>query len=177
MGRTNGRTPENTSVKVLGHSVHQMLVIFPPGLLVAAVAFDAVDLFGGAAVFGEVAFWNVTAGLAGAVAAAVFGWLDWFGIPAGTRARQIGLVHGLVNGLLMVLFAAAWVVRLGADERGVGVVWFAVEVVAVGLLAFSGWLGGELVDRLGIGVDRGAHPDAPSSLSGRPADEHSSART
>jgi len=31
----------------------------------------------------------------------------------------------------------------------------------------------ELVDRLGVGVDDGAHLDAPNSLSGRPASETS----
>jgi hypothetical protein len=36
---------------------------------------------------------------------------------------------------------------------------------------WTGWLGGELVDRLGISVDSGAHMNAPSSLSGRPARE------
>ena len=39
---------------------------------------------------------------------------------------------------------------------------------AVVLALVTGWLGGELVDRLGVGVDSGAHVDAPSSLSGRP---------
>jgi uncharacterized membrane protein len=34
----------------------------------------------------------------------------------------------------------------------------------VGLGAVTGWLGGELVDRLGVGVDDGAHLNAPSSL-------------
>jgi len=29
----------------------------------------------------------------------------------------------------------------------------------------GGWFGGELVERLGIGVHEGANPDAPSSLS------------
>jgi hypothetical protein len=33
----------------------------------------------------------------------------------------------------------------------------------------TGWLGGELVDRLGVGVDDGAHLDSPSSLSHLPA--------
>jgi hypothetical protein len=37
------------------------------------------------------------------------------------------------------------------------------------LALVTGWLGGELVDRLGVGVDDGANLDAPSSLSGRPA--------
>jgi hypothetical protein len=30
--------------------------------------------------------------------------------------------------------------------------------------AVTGWLGGELVDRLGIGVDDGANVNAPNSL-------------
>jgi len=33
----------------------------------------------------------------------------------------------------------------------------------------AGWLGGELVDWLGVGVDRGAKLNSPSSLSNRPA--------
>ncbi|HET7499452.1 MAG TPA: hypothetical protein VFK02_00555 [Kofleriaceae bacterium] len=39
------------------------------------------------------------------------------------------------------------------------------------LATITGWLGGELVDRLAVGVDDGAHVNAPSSLSGRPASE------
>jgi hypothetical protein len=37
--------------------------------------------------------------------------------------------------------------------------------VGVVLAAGTAWLGGELVDRLGVGIDDGAHLDAPSSLS------------
>src|SRR5438309_9380663 len=36
-----------------------------------------------------------------------------------------------------------------------------LSFVAVALALVTGWLGGELVDRLGVGVDRGAHLDAP----------------
>jgi uncharacterized membrane protein len=43
------------------------------------------------------------------------------------------------------------------------------EVATLVLGAIAGWLGGELIDRLGVGVDDGANMDAPSSLSGRPA--------
>jgi hypothetical protein len=39
------------------------------------------------------------------------------------------------------------------------------------LMLMSGWLGGELVERLGVGVDDGANLNAPNSLSGRPASE------
>jgi hypothetical protein len=45
----------------------------------------------------------------------------------------------------------------------------ALIFAGIALGAVAGWLGGELVDRLGVGVDEGAHLDAPSSISGRPA--------
>ena len=44
-------------------------------------------------------------------------------------------------------------------------------LLSLGGLSVGGvtaWLGGELVDRLGVGVDPGAHLDAPNSLSQRP---------
>jgi hypothetical protein len=44
-----------------------------------------------------------------------------------------------------------------------------LSALAVLLALVTGWLGGELVDRLGIGVDEGANVDAPSSLSSRTA--------
>jgi uncharacterized membrane protein len=46
-----------------------------------------------------------------------------------------------------------------------------LSAIAVCTALVTGWLGGELVDRMAIGVDEGAHADAPSSLSGRPARE------
>jgi len=42
---------------------------------------------------------------------------------------------------------------------------FVLSFVAVGFALITGWLGGELIVRLGIGVDSGANVDAPSSLS------------
>lgn len=46
-----------------------------------------------------------------------------------------------------------------------------VALAGLALAAVTGWLGGELVDRLGVGLDDGANLDAPNSLSGRPANE------
>jgi uncharacterized membrane protein len=42
-----------------------------------------------------------------------------------------------------------------------------IEVIALLLGAVGGWLGGELVDRLGVGVDNGANLNAPNSISGK----------
>jgi hypothetical protein len=46
---------------------------------------------------------------------------------------------------------------------------FGFEIVALLPGATGGWLGGELVDRLGVGVDNGANLNAPNSISGRSA--------
>jgi len=44
---------------------------------------------------------------------------------------------------------------------------YALSFVAGGCALFTGWLGGELVDRLSVGVDDGANVNAPSSLTSR----------
>lgn len=154
-------------LKVLGHPVHPMLITFPIGLLVTAVLFDIADAVGGPRFLGEVAYWNIVVGLIGGVLAAVAGFFDLLAIPAGTRAKRIGIVHALVNLSVILLFVGVWAVRMAADERGAGGGLLAIEVVALGGLALGAWFGGELVDRLGVGVDPDAGLDAPSSLRAR----------
>ncbi|PWU43788.1 hypothetical protein DLE60_17265 [Micromonospora globispora] len=151
-------------LKVLGHPVHPMLVMFPVALLVTAVIFDVVDTVGGPKFLGEVAYWNITVGLIGGLLAAAAGTFDLLALPAGTRAKRVGLTHAAANIAVILLFAAVWVVRLNADSRAAGGALIAIEVVAVAILGLSAWLGGELVDRLGVGVDPEAGLNAPSSL-------------
>jgi uncharacterized membrane protein len=141
-----------------------MLVVFPLGLFVTAVIFDAIDRLGGSATFGQVGFWNIGAGLIGAVLAASAGWIDWTGIPTGTRAKRIGLVHGTINGFVTVLFLVAFLVRLNADSRSVSWPIMVLELIALAASGVAAWFGGELVDRLGVGVDHDASVDASSSL-------------
>jgi uncharacterized membrane protein len=69
----------------------------------------------------------------------------------------------------VVIFALVWLMRGQTSGTTPTTSLFLLEVVGLGLGSVGGWLGGELVDRLGVGVDDGAHLDAPSSLSGRPA--------
>ena len=155
-------------VKLLGHAVHPMLIVFPLGLLSAAVAFDVVSLIAGQVRWYEVAYYLMAAGLVGGVAAALTGWIDWAAIPARTRAKRIGLVHGIGNGVVLALFALSWFLR--RESAGPPPTEAVVaSVVGLGLALVTGWLGGELVERLGVGVHDGAHLDAPSSLSQLPA--------
>jgi uncharacterized membrane protein len=155
-------------VKLAGHAVHQMLVAFPLGLLVTAVVFDIIALVTGASHWTEMAYYIIGAGLIGGIAAAVPGWMDWAAIPGGTRAKRIGLLHGAGNVVVLGLFVLSWLLRrpdIAAPPTGAIVAALAWAVI----LTVTGWLGGELVDRLGVAVDDGAHLDAPSSLSALPA--------
>lgn len=150
--------------KILGHSIHPILIVFPLGLLGTSVVFDYLAFIFGESPYVTVAFWMIVSGLIGGALAAIFGWIDWFAIPSGTRAKSVGLTHGIVNALALVLFAASWYLRSETPAQVVPVA-IVISSVALVLALVGGWLGGELVERLGIGVHRGAHPDAPSSLS------------
>src|SRR5258708_33252790 len=83
-----------SKVKSMGHPMHPMLVNFPLGLLVTAAIFDIVHLFTGNGYWSEIAFWMIAAGLIGGLIAAAVGIIDWFAIPAGTRAKRGGLWDG-----------------------------------------------------------------------------------
>jgi len=147
-----------------------MLIVFPLGLLGIAVVFDLLYLMPGNDLFPVVSYWNIAAGVVAGLVAALFGLLDWLNIPGGTRAKATGLLHGLGNVVVVGLFALAWFLRRDAPDFAPGTFALILELVGVGLSLVTGWLGGELVYRLSVGVDRGAHLDAPNSLSGQPAD-------
>jgi uncharacterized membrane protein len=158
--------------KLFGHPIHPMLIVFPLGLLATSLIFDVVYLITGNDAFSVAAFWMIAAGVIGGLIAAVFGLIDWLAIPSGTRAKRIGLWHGATNVVAVVLFIVSWLLRADAPGEP-GIIPVVLSFVGVGLASVGGWLGGELVDRLGVGVSEGAHLNAPSSLSGRPASEDS----
>ncbi len=154
--------------RLAGHAIHPMLVVFPLGLLATSFFFDIIRVAGGSPAFGVASFYMIAAGVLGGLAAAVFGLADWLAIPAGTRARQVGALHGIGNVVVTGLFIVSWLVRLPSPSRPPGGA-FVLSLVGVLLALVTGWLGGELVERLGVGVDDSAHVDAPSSLRWTPS--------
>jgi uncharacterized membrane protein len=153
--------------KLFGHPIHQMLIVFPLGLLGMAVIFDIIRLAAGIEL-GFSSYYMIAAGVISGLVAAIFGLIDWLAIPPRTRAKSVGLWHALGNVVVLILFAASWWFRTG-DPANPPSLAFVLALLGLGLAVVTGWLGGELVDRLGVGVDEGANVDAPSSLSGRPA--------
>jgi uncharacterized membrane protein len=80
----------------------------------------------------------------------------------------MGSLHGLGNVAVPGLFGASWWLR-HEQLRSTETLQFGLSSAGVALAAGTGWLGGELVDRLGVGVDPGANLNARSSLSDQPA--------
>lgn len=153
-------------VKLLGHSIHQISIVLPMGMITGVVIFDIAYLLLDQGRWADVAFWLIPVAVIGGLFSAVFGIIDWTGIPAGTRAKRIGIIHAAANVVALVLLAISFALRYDAPASP-GFAEIAVAWIGAACAATGGWLGGELVTRLGIGVDDGAHPDAPSSLTNR----------
>src|SRR5690349_19539810 len=102
-------------VELMGHSVHQMLIVFPLGLLATSVIFDLLALWLERDQLSIAAHWTMAAGILGALLAAPFGTADWMKIPANTRAKRVGAAHGIGNVIVSALFVASWLLR---DDSG-----------------------------------------------------------
>jgi uncharacterized membrane protein len=151
-------------VKLFGHPVHPMLIVYPLGLLSAAVIFDVLYLATKNADFATFSFWAIAAGLVGGLAAAIFGLIDWIAIPKGTRAKRIGAFHGGGNVIVLLLFAVSFLTRLDSAAYLPSTLPFILALLGAATALVTAWLGGELVYRLRVAVDDDAGLDASNSL-------------
>jgi uncharacterized membrane protein len=151
-------------VKLLGHPVHPMLIVLPLGLLATATVFDVLYVATGNPDLSTFSFWALVAGVVGGLGAATFGLIDWLAIPRGTRARRIGAMHGVGNVVVVGIFVVSLLLRVGGSAYLPSVAPMILAVLGAALALVTAWLGGELVFRLGVGVDNDAGLDAPSSI-------------
>lgn len=153
-----------SKTKLFGHPVHPMLVVFPLGLLASAVLFDILYLTTANPAFPTVSFYMIAVGVIGGLLAAIFGFIDWLALPNNSRAKNIGLWHGIGNFVIVVMFAVSWLLRRGNPNFVPDGLSSILAFAGVGLALITWWIGGELVYRLGVAVDPGANVNAPSSL-------------
>src|SRR4051812_38208764 len=101
----------NSKAKLLGHPIHQMLIVFPLGLLATSLVFDIVYKVTGNGRWADIAYVMIASGIIAGLVAAVFGLIDWLAIPKATRAKRIGALHGIGNVVVVALFAISWLLR------------------------------------------------------------------
>ena len=146
-----------TKASIGGHPIHPMLVTLPIGLWVTSFAFDIWFYFNRNTSWLLVSKSMIAAGCLGAIAAAVFGIIDWTGLKE-PRVVKIANWHARLNIAALVVFAISLYFRMNRFHGGdiIGnklTIPFLLSFVGVILIAISGWLGGEMAYRHGVGVD------------------------
>lgn len=143
-----------SKASIRSHPIHPMLVAFPIGLWVTSFIFDLIGAASHEQAYFATGFYMVVAGCVGAVFAALPGLIDLlFAIPPNSSAKSRGYIHGGLNTLVLVLFVfEAFHRKSGANPADK--LSLLLSFVGVVLLGVSGWLGGTLVYRNQIGVDR-----------------------
>src|SRR5215831_19374586 len=131
------RTLMHAKAKIFGHPIHQMLIVFPLGLLATSLVFDIVYQATGNGRWADISYVMIASGIIGGLLAAIFGLIDWLAIPGGTRAKRIGALHGIGNVTVVALFAISWLLRYGnAGLPGAGA--FVLSIAGVALALVTG---------------------------------------
>ena len=134
------------------HPIHPMLVDFPIAFFVGAFAFDLIYFLTESEALKSTSVYLIIGGLITGIAAAVAGLIDYmYTVPPHSSGSKRAAKHGLINAGVLVVFGT--VLFLKYELSGLRIV-LALELTGVVLLIFSGWLGGTLVFRNEIGVDR-----------------------
>jgi nitrite reductase/ring-hydroxylating ferredoxin subunit/uncharacterized membrane protein len=132
--------------------VHLPIALFPISLLldVASWIWPNADL---QLVRG--AFIALIGGLVSGLLAAVFGFIDYAAIRIDHRAKKTAKLHMVLNIIAIVLFAISAVLhRDQLDEVRTGLAAILVSLAGLGLLGYSGYIGGHLVYSDGVAAGR-----------------------
>ena len=152
------KTPAN----IARHPIHPMLVAIPIGRWVMSLVCDLVRAGGSANDnWSVVALYTMVGGIAGALVAAIPGFIDMLSLQGGLK--RIALTHMGINLTVVALYAVnVWMRTRGADSATP----LLLSVLAIALLLVSGWLGGKMVYVHGVAVETPPEP-APSKAEHR----------
>lgn len=145
-----------SKASIAGHPVHPMLIPFPLALWVTSFVADVLFYFLRHPTLLVISKFLLAAGCIGAVLAAIPGFVDWLSIRNG-EVKKAANWHARLNVIALIVFAISLFLRMGSYSHFVGrrlTIPFLLSLVGVILIAISGWLGGELVFRYGVGQTR-----------------------
>lgn len=140
--------------ELLGHSPHPPIVALPIGAWAVTNVCDTLGLLTGDERLDDAARISLGIGLAGAAGAVVTGLRDYSFIPQERPSHDIATTHGLGNALASALFVASYVLRNGdrAAGRRTGLTSRLLGLAGGGLMLYTAWLGGVLVEEHGEAV-------------------------
>jgi len=142
-----------SNASIGGHPVHPMLIPFPLALWTTSFVVDVLFYFLKHPTLLVISKFLLAAGCIGAIAAAIPGFVDWLAIKDG-EVKKAANWHARLNVIALIVFAISFFLRLGSYSDFVGrrlTIPFLLSLVGMILISISGWLGGELVFRYGVG--------------------------
>jgi uncharacterized membrane protein len=147
-----------SKARIFDHPLHPMLVALPVGLAVWTLFADIVYAVSDDATWYEIALYSGVGFWVTALAAAIPGLLDYSNLDRGSRAFAIASLHLTFNLVTVGVFVAATLLAWddGARDGSELGLLILLHVAGVSLLSVSGWLGGEMVYRYGLGMIPGA---------------------
>ena len=142
-------THPRSTAQVGGHPIHPMLIPFPIACFIGVLVTDAVFVGNHNPGWATASRYLLVIGLVMAALAASAGLTDFFG----DKRIQVSdaIKHAVANVTAVILELVNLVLRLHTNDPipRVGIVLSAIVVL---ILIYSGWKGGDLVYRHGIGV-------------------------
>lgn len=145
----------SSPASIAGHPIHPMLVPFPFALWTFSLVADLMFLWRENPPWERAAFYTLIAGIAGGVAAAIPGIIDYFAIKD-RKVSKIAGWHARINILALLVFATSFYLRTETGgaymARREYMLPLALSIFGVILISISGWLGGELVYKHGVSV-------------------------
>lgn len=162
---------EGIAIEALQTELHGMMVHFPIALLFVAVGLELLALYGPwRERLRPVVLVTLVIGTLGALGAVITG------PEHNARGIAIGEIHEKMGQLTLLLFAilTAWRLFTTWRKRSEGrlstTIFLAIGLVGLGVLTYTGWLGGQLVYQHGAGVKVNGQlvaPPAPRGERGR----------
>jgi uncharacterized membrane protein len=134
------------TVLLAKHAQHIVLIHFPIGLFLAAVAFDFLALWTKRRGLADAAYYNLLGAAISTFPVIVTGLLAWHFQLEGQKLKGILLLHLVLACVSTVMIWLVWWVHFRARRRTVYLPTYrlAIEVLAVGLVALTAHLGGFL---------------------------------
>jgi len=140
-----------STVSILGHPVHAMLVPFVIASYTGAFAADIAYSAASNPFWAVSAMWLIGAGIAVSVFAATIGFVDFVAEPA-IRELPAAWWHLGGNVVMSLISILDWVLRyeVGPEAGSSAYIWLSGTVFV--LLIFNGWMGAQLVYHHRVGV-------------------------
>lgn len=153
LAHQRSKTPASAAAGPYGHPFHAAVVPLPIGAWVGGLVLDIASRTAeNGAGYARAATVLYGLGLAGAVVAAVFGFMDYGQLARGTKVNRIATTHMVLNLLVVGALGGSFLARLGSDDPEVPLGLVVVSLVALAMLSVSGWLGGKMSYRYGVRV-------------------------